>query len=87
MHPQKLTHVLWSSQFHCCTGKTSRGGKSRDEGMTGNMEAGRVGTPGETQLHEGHAEKCGRLLLRTGKENPLLGKAFLTSVKMCLCLG
>lgn len=55
--------------------------------MMGNVEAGRVGTAGETQLHEGHAEKRGRLLLRTGKENPLLGKAFLTSVKMCLCLG
>lgn len=65
----------------------SRGGKSGWGGETGSMETGRVGNTGETQLCEGHTEKCGRRFLSTGKENTLPGKAFLTVIKMCLCLG
>lgn len=51
------------------------------------LDASVYGETGGTQLCEGRIKKRGRLLLRARKENPLLGKAFLTSIKMCLRLG
>lgn len=49
-------------------------------GMTGNVEAGRVGNTGE-HSSEGHIEECGN-----PSEKSPVEKAFPKGARVCLCL-